>query len=204
MTNLKTLLSREYDKFIKDTGRKQSSYSKILFYFHLIGLVYKLLLTRWYLRKVNSMGKIVLAKGKPAVQNKGEIHLGDVLSIWSTINRSRLTTHRGGYLKIGNNNFINGAIISATTRVVIGNNCKFGPFSMIIDSDFHNVKDHNLEGESGDIIIEDDVWIGAKATILKGVTIGKGSVVAVGSVVTKSIPPNSIAAGVPAKVIKEK
>jgi maltose O-acetyltransferase len=74
---------------------------------------------------------------------------------------------------------------------------------MIIDSDFHNVKDHNKEGESREIIIEDDVWIGAKATILKGVKIGQGAVVAVGSVVTKDIPANAIAAGVPAKVIKE-
>jgi len=166
--------------------------------------VWTLILTRFYLRKVNNLGKIVIAKGKPAVQNKGKITLGTVVSIWSNINRSRLSTHRGGELVIGDNVFINGAIISATTKVTIGNNCKFGPFSMIIDSDFHNVKDHNKDGESGEIIIEDDVWIGAKATILKGVTIGKGSVVAVGSVVTKSIPPNSIAAGVPAKVIKEK
>jgi len=74
---------------------------------------------------------------------------------------------------------------------------------MIIDSDFHNVKDHNLDGESGEIVIEDDVWIGAKATVLKGVRIGKGAVVAVGSVVTKDVPANAIVAGIPAKVIKD-
>ena len=200
---MKELLKREFKKFIKDKGLNEGTYAKFLFFFHLIALVWTLILTRFYLRKVNSMGKIVLAKGKPAVQNKGKIRIGTVVSIWSNINRSRLTTHRGGELIIGDNNFINGAIISATTKVTIGNNCKFGPFSMIIDSDFHNVKDHNKDGESGEIVIEDDVWIGAKATILKGVTIGKGAVVAVGSVVTKSIPPNAIAAGVPAKVIKD-
>ncbi len=200
---MKELIKREYNKFLKDKGVTDSFLYKFLFLFHLIYLAFNFLLSRWYLRKVNSMGKIVLTKGKPAVQNKGEIKIGNVVSIWSTINRTRLTTHRGGKLIIGNNNFINGAIISATTKVTIGNNCKFGPFSMIIDSDFHNVKDHNKEGESREIIIEDDVWIGAKATILKGVKIGKGAVVAVGSVVTKDIPANSIAAGVPAKVIKE-
>ncbi|MCK4257667.1 MAG: 2,3,4,5-tetrahydropyridine-2,6-dicarboxylate N-acetyltransferase [Halanaerobiales bacterium] len=54
------------------------------------------------------------------------------------------------------------------------------------------------------VIVEDDVLIGANAVILEGVRIGKGSVVAAGSVVTKDVPPNSVAAGTPAKVIKEK
>jgi acetyltransferase-like isoleucine patch superfamily enzyme len=53
------------------------------------------------------------------------------------------------------------------------------------------------------VIIEDDVWIATRATILKGVTIGHGSVIAAGAVVTKSVPPKSIVAGVPAKVIKK-
>lgn len=60
------------------------------------------------------------------------------------------------------------------------------------------------EGKQGDINIEDDVWIGAGAIILTGVSIGKGSVIGAGSVVTKNIPPYSIAAGVPAKVIKKR
>lgn len=52
------------------------------------------------------------------------------------------------------------------------------------------------------VVIEDDVWCGANVTILKGVTIGRGSVVAAGAVVTKSFPPYSIIGGVPAKLIK--
>lgn len=60
-----------------------------------------------------------------------------------------------------------------------------------------------LEGISkGDIIIEDDVWIGQRCTILSGVKIGQGAVVAAGSVVSKDVPPYSIVGGVPAKVIK--
>ena len=54
----------------------------------------------------------------------------------------------------------------------------------------------------GDIIVEDDVWIGFGATILSGVTIGQGAVIAAGSVVTKDVPPYAIVGGVPAKVIK--
>ena len=55
-----------------------------------------------------------------------------------------------------------------------------------------------------DIIVEDDVWIGARAIILKGVTIGKGSVVGAGAVVTKTIPPYSIVGGVPAKILRRR
>jgi acetyltransferase-like isoleucine patch superfamily enzyme len=52
------------------------------------------------------------------------------------------------------------------------------------------------------VTIEDDIWIGANATILPGVSIGQHSVVAAGAVVTKDVPPHSLVAGVPAKVIK--
>ena len=54
----------------------------------------------------------------------------------------------------------------------------------------------------GDIVVGDDVWIGARATILSGVTIGQGAIVAAGAVVTKDVPPYSIVAGIPARVIK--
>jgi acetyltransferase-like isoleucine patch superfamily enzyme len=57
---------------------------------------------------------------------------------------------------------------------------------------------------SGGIIIEDDVWIGANTTILKGVTIGRGAVVAAGSVVTRSVPPFHVVSGVPARVMRER
>jgi acetyltransferase-like isoleucine patch superfamily enzyme len=71
------------------------------------------------------------------------------------------------------------------------------PMSLIIESD-------KSPERSGSIIIEDDVWIGANTTILKGVTIGRGAVVAAGSVVNRSVPPFHIAGGVPARVIRER
>ena len=54
----------------------------------------------------------------------------------------------------------------------------------------------------GSIVVEDEVWIGGRATILSGVTIGKGAIIAAGAVVTKDVPPYAIAGGVPAKIIK--
>jgi acetyltransferase-like isoleucine patch superfamily enzyme len=59
-------------------------------------------------------------------------------------------------------------------------------------------------GDSYKVVVEDDVWIGHGAIILSGLTIGKGSVVAAGSVVNKDIPPYSIAVGVPARIIKQR
>ena len=59
-----------------------------------------------------------------------------------------------------------------------------------------------MPNQDAPVVIEDDVWCGANVTILKGVTIGRGSVVAAGAIVTKSFPPYSIIGGVPAKLIK--
>lgn len=86
------------------------------------------------------------------------------------------------------------AVIGA--RGIIGNNVHVGAGAVVAGV---------LEPPSkSPVIIEDDVMIGANAVILEGVIIGKGSVIAAGSVVTTNIPPNSVAAGTPAKVIKEK
>lgn len=61
----------------------------------------------------------------------------------------------------------------------------------------------NIYAESAPIIIEDNVWIGERAIILKGVTIGMGAIVATGAIVTKDVPPYSVVAGNPAKIVKD-
>lgn len=100
-------------------------------------------------------------------------------------------------------------------KLVIGDFCSVGPNVLFILQADHpinhistfpfkvKVLGEKYEATSkGDIVIEDDVWIGANVTILSGVHIGKGAVLAAGSVVTKDIPPYAIVGGVPAKVIK--
>lgn len=94
----------------------------------------------------------------------------------------------------------------------IGNKVIFGPNPTIITGDHRidivgkyiiDVSDNEKMPENdAPVIIEDDVWFGANVVVLKGVTIGRGSVVAAGSVVTKSCSPYSIIGGVPAKLIK--
>lgn len=93
-------------------------------------------------------------------------------------------------------------------NLLIGRNCLFGP-NVVIRTANHIFKDAktlimNQGHEFSDIIIGDDVWIAANVVILPGVNIGDGSVIAAGSVVTKSVPAYSVVAGVPAKIIKSR
>ena len=126
-------------------------------------------------------------------------------------------TTRNAIIQIGNNVGISSACIWAKERIIIGNNVNIGGDTIIIDTDAHNLdyrirnsKAINEEGISIDsitatskpIIIEDDVLIGTRCIILKGVRIGTRSVIGSGSVVTKSIPADCIAAGNPCKIIK--
>lgn len=94
--------------------------------------------------------------------------------------------------------------IFATTNVEIGNDCLIAPFVYIVDSNHSILKDKRINlqpNSSGQIIIKDDVWLGSNVTVLKGVTIGEGAVIAAGSVVNKDIEPYTINAGAPSKVI---
>ncbi|WP_278887851.1 acyltransferase [Leyella stercorea] len=96
--------------------------------------------------------------------------------------------------------------------LTIGKKVIFGPHPTIITGDHRidvigkYIMDSNekLSENDAPVVIEDDVWCGANVTILKGVTIGRGSVVAAGAVVTKSFPPYSIIGGVPARLLKRR
>lgn len=112
-------------------------------------------------------------------------------------------TDFGKNIKIGKDVFVNsGCCFQDQGGVTLGDGCLVG----------HNVVfatlDHDKRpGRRGDmtaapIVVGKDVWIGAHATILKGGTIGDGAIVAAGAVVTRDVPPNTIAAGVPARVVK--
>lgn len=108
----------------------------------------------------------------------------------------------GGKL-ILNNGFINENVqITCASQVSIGEGCAIARDVIIRDYDAHTIESSDFE-ISKPITIGKHVWIGTRATILKGVTIGDGAIIAAGSIVTKNIPSNCIAAGIPAKVVKE-
>ncbi|MCL6459082.1 MAG: acyltransferase [Gorillibacterium sp.] len=106
----------------------------------------------------------------------------------------------GAEIVIGDHSYINRRTeIIAKTSVRIGSGCAISWDVVITDTDYHQIVGTE---STKPIVIGDEVWIGCKSIILKGVTIGTGAVVAAGSVVTRDVEPYTLVAGTPAKVIK--
>ena len=124
--------------------------------------------------------------------------------------RGCIATEENAIIIIGNNVGVSSPCIWSHNKIIIGNNVNIGGDCVLMDSDAHSLNYIHRRIPSIDainkknipIIIEDDVLIGTRCIILKGVTIGARSIIGSGSVVTKSIPADCIAAGNPAKVIK--
>lgn len=120
-----------------------------------------------------------------------------------------LENYDHGFFIIGEWSFIGcNAVVGAGGGITIGSHVQIGQ-CVNLHAENHCFDDPNrLISEQGvsyhGIVIEDDVWIGSKATILDGVTISKGAVIGAGAVVTHSIPPCTIAVGVPARVISDR
>ena len=95
--------------------------------------------------------------------------------------------------------------VNCQTSISIGTHCAISWDVEILDSDMHTIvaEDGQALPNRAPVVIEDRVWIGMRALILKGVTIGHDSIVAAGAVVASSVPPRSICAGNPAKVIRQ-
>jgi peptidoglycan/LPS O-acetylase OafA/YrhL/acetyltransferase-like isoleucine patch superfamily enzyme len=159
--------------------------------------------SRWQLRKCTAIGRFPRVVGKVRVLNGGRISIGERPLLMGTLVPSEIVALLGGEVEIGDRVFINyGVSIAARQLVRIGNRCQIGNWSILMDDDFHQVESKDRPARPEPIILEDDVWLGARVIVLKGVTIGKGAVVGAGSVVTRDIPPRSVAVGVPARVVR--
>jgi maltose O-acetyltransferase len=133
----------------------------------------------------------------------GRIKIGEKVRLEGRTVPIELVAYRDAELSIGDGTFINyGASISAHRWVSIGERCLVGNYVVIMDSDYHDLLDHTQPGEAEPIVIEDDVWIGVRATILKGVRIGRNCTIGAGAVVTGDLPAGSVAFGVPARAVK--
>lgn len=123
---------------------------------------------------------------------------------WSFYYGADICLFEGAKLSIGSGYANYGAQFRIYDNLTIGNNVMIAHNVVIMDSDFHKICDKNEKklNKPAPITIGNNVWIGREATILKGVNIGDGAVVAAHSVVTHDVPANSVVAGAPAKIIK--
>jgi acetyltransferase-like isoleucine patch superfamily enzyme len=173
-----------------------------------------------YLRFVGvSVGDGLEIRGIPQVysSSKGKISIGIKCKLYSSpasnpvgINHKCIvrTLLPDAIISIGDRVGMSGTTILARKSIIIGNNVLFGGNCMVTDSDHHPVdpelrKRNSSKGiASIDVVINDNVWLGMNVLVMKGVTIGKNTIVGAGSVVIKDLPANVIAGGNPAVVIK--
>jgi|SRR5882762_2613532 len=148
-----------------------------------------------------SFGSVSIPRNYKSITISGGCGLDDRVTLLS-VNENNVP----GKILIGERTYINrNTIIDACNQIQIGNDCAIGPNCYITDHDHtFSASKKPLESplSSKPTTIQNEAWIGANVVILKGVTIGSRSIVGAGSVVTRSIPENSIAVGNPAKVIR--
>jgi acetyltransferase-like isoleucine patch superfamily enzyme len=153
------------------------------------------------LLKRHFRGRYVLWMGgwpKPKVLNGGGTLISGGCTLWSGV---RLEVGPGATLSIGKGSYLNrNTLVVCHQAVEIDEHCTISWDVVIMDT--HQHERAGLRSLPGPVRIGRGVWIGCRAIILPGVTIGEGAVIGAGAVVTKDIPPNAVAAGQPARVIR--
>jgi len=130
----------------------------------------------------------------PSIRNRGLIDIG-TCALFPGV---RIECWPGARVSIGDGTYLNrNTEIVAAGSVTIGRNCKIARDVLIMDTDQHALPGRGLEVKP--IVIGDDVWIGARAIILKGVTLGSRCIVGAGAVVTRDVPPDAVVVGASAR-----
>ncbi len=162
----------------------------------------KIYWTKYFKRHCMEYGSRMKVMGPVVITGGGDISCGDDLLIRTDwFGPVQVHVASNANLIMGDKVFLNNRVhISCSSKIRIGTHCDIADECIIIDNDYHDVG--NAPAKQAPIIIEDNVWLASRVIVLKGVTIGEGSVIGAGSVVTKSIPPRSFAAGVPAELIR--
>jgi len=163
-----------------------------------------LLIRRRLLRRDIDHGRrTVFAGGRPLLRGTGRLVMGDSVRIHNTPVRASIDVGPGATVVIGDRVMLNyGVTIFAARSVTIGSDVGLGEYATVYDTNFHQV-DEDADVFTAPVVLEDNVWIGRQAIVLPGVTVGRSSVVAAGSVVTKDIPRNVVAAGNPARPVRD-
>lgn len=160
-------------------------------------------------KNIQIPGKVhwLIRGGKVCIGDNLYFSSGDAVNPIGSNLQGAIYVEGGASLTIGNDVGMSSTRMWIHESVTLGDNVKIGACVLITDTDAHPLdylarRTSNEGTKSAPIEIEDDVWVGAHSIILKGVTIGARSIIGAGSVVTKNIPPDCVAAGNPCRVIK--
>jgi acetyltransferase-like isoleucine patch superfamily enzyme len=187
-----------------------------------IKLFLQFLATQWFNLRETVRGNTVLAhKVIGCVRLGHRVHISEQVRLISErggsidigdnckVGTMSILEDRGGFIRIGERTAINSfSVLYGHGGLTIGDDCIFATGLICVPAE-HNFSDPNVpvknQGQSmKGITIGNGVWLGARVTVLDGVTIGDGAIVGAGAVVTQDIPANSIAVGVPARVIRQR
>ena len=150
-----------------------------------------------------------LSEGLPVIMGPLRIRMGDDCRVSGVMTLSgRGASDETPLLEVGDNCDLGwGATIAVSGKIVLGNNVRLAPSVTLsgypghpLDAAARARHEPCADDQTGDIVLEDDVWLGQRVMVLPGVRIGKGTIVGMGSVVTKDLPAGVIAAGAPAVV----
>ena len=189
-------------------------------YGHYVRLLFWRMLVPWRLRRIGvELASSARFFGMPIVSmaKSSSIIIGERCVLTSDAKFSALgvthpiimrTLRPHAVITIGGDTGMSGTSICAAIKVSIGKRCLIGANVIIADTDFHPISptDRRYSGDdlvvAKPVVIEDNVFVGANSIVLKGVRIGRNSVVGAGSTVTRDIPPDSVAAGNPAHILR--
>jgi len=166
--------------------------------------VYSILMTYKLIAYGAKIGNNVIFRRPLELYYPNALEIGDNTMIQEF---TAIKSSKDGKIKIGKNCRINRNNLINGKDIHIGDDCVFGPKVSIFSADHNSKKGEliRLQGETTEKVrIGNDVWIGANAVILKGITIGNGAIIGASSVVTKDVDPNTIVAGIPARFIKKR
>lgn len=140
--------------------------------------------------------------GAVRVSVDGRLRIGPRTLIDGRAGPVILTCEDGGEITIGEHCFFNYAVdLHCRRSITFGDRVLLGPYVAIADNQGHAV-DASADDTPRPVVIGDNVWIGRRAMVMPGVTIGSGTVVGAGSIVTRDLEPGVLAVGAPAKVVR--
>ena len=186
---------------IKSSSESSPPPNKVVF--NILANIYFETKRKWYQLKYPNL---TLAKG---VKLKGSLKISGSVKVKidsDTRIGKKVKIFGSGEVTVGNNVSLNGCWIGCQKSVSIGDDCLISD-CYLLDTDYHNLEPHLRHAPPGPkvkapIVIERNVWIGANATVMKGVRVGENSAIGLGSVIRKSVPPNVVVIGNPQQIVK--